>query len=85
MVTRYVYTMRVDPSKLKQLVEQAFTDIGQPRTVDGIGRSGVHTFSFTFDDTDINPTQRQAALEAVPEWLRLLFSFERTVVTETEV
>ena len=76
-MTVYRYTMRVTPDKLLDLVEAA---IG--RRPDGMGKSGLHTWSFDFVGTDISAQDRADALAALPEGIRLLYSFERLVVEE---
>ena len=40
--------------------------------------------AFTFNDTDITSAERQAALAALPEWMRELYSFSREVVADEE-
>ena len=77
MVTKYVYTMKIEPRKFLDLIEGA---IG--RRPDECGKSGLHTWSFTFLDADVSPAERQLALDALPDWLRLLYSFDREVVVE---
>lgn len=79
-MTKYRYTMRITAEKIADLIETA---IG--RRPDELGKSGLHTFSFTFHDTDIVPAERQAALAAMPEWLRMVYSFNRDVVPDDEV
>jgi len=79
MTTKYRYTMRFTPEKMLALIEAA-----TGRKPDGMGRSGLHTLSFDFNDTDINASQRQAALNTLPEWVRHMYSFDRAVVTDEE-
>lgn len=79
-LAKYRYTMKITAEKLADLVEAA---IG--RRPDELGKSGLHTFSFTFKDTDIIPAERQAALAALPEWIRLVYSFDRDVLPDDEV
>ena len=69
--------MRIEPRKFLDLIEGA---IG--RRPDESGKSGLHTWSFVFHDADVTPAERQAALDALPDWLRLLYSFSREVVEE---
>jgi len=78
-MVKYRYTMRVTAEKIADLIEDA---IG--RRPDGLGKSGLHTWSFTFDDVDITPAERQAALEALPPWLRMVYSFSREEVEDEE-
>lgn len=81
-MTDYKYTMRFTAQKLAQLIEVAFTAIGEPRTVDEIGASGNRGMSFTFNGTDITPAQRQAALDALPPFVKEIYIFSRTVIDE---
>lgn len=71
--------MKITADKIADLIESA---IG--RRPDGMGKSGLHTFSFTFDDADVSPAERQAALDALPEWLRMVYSFSRDVLPDDE-
>ena len=77
IVTKYVYTMKVSPEKLLDLIEST---IG--RRPDEIGKSGLHTWSFTFLDTDISAQDRSDAQAALPDGIRLLYGFTREVVVE---
>ena len=70
--------MRLTPQKLANIIATA---IG--RTPDSIGNSGNKIFIFEFNDTDISASQRTAALNAMPDLIKLLYSFDREVVTET--
>ena len=79
-MSRYKYTMQIDAKKLGELIAVA---IG--RTPDAMGKSGLHTFSFTFNDTDITVAERQTAKDALPEWMRLLYGFSREVLPDGEV
>jgi len=80
MVTKYRYSMKINPQKFLDLIEGA---IG--RRPDESGKSGLHSWSFTFHETDVSVAERQAALDALPEWLRMLYSFSREVkVVEEE-
>ena len=76
-MTKYRYTMKITAEKLADLIESAIA-----RRPDELGKSGLHTFSFTFKDTDLSAAERQAALGAMPEWLRMVYSFSREVVAE---
>ena len=78
-MVKYRYTMRVTAEKIADLIEAA---IG--RRPDGLGKSGLHTWSFTFNEPDISPAERQAALEALPPWLRMVYSFSREVIDDEE-
>lgn len=79
-MTKYRYTMKVSPEKIADLIEAA---IG--RRPDGLGKSGLHTWSFTFDGVDVSPAERQAALDAMPEFIRMVFGFSREEVADEEV
>ena len=78
-MTKYRYTMKITAEKLADLIESATA-----RRPDEMGKSGLHTFSFTFKDTDLVPAERQAALGALPEWLRLVYSFNRDMLPDDE-
>jgi len=78
-VTKYVYSMMFTAEKIAGLIEAA---IG--RRPDEIGASGNRGMSFTFNGTDIVPTERQAALDALPEFIRQVYNFTRTVIEEGE-
>jgi len=78
-MAKYRYTMRVTQEKIADLIESA---IG--RRPDGLGKSGLHTWSFTFDEPDLTPAERQAALAAMPEFIRMVFGFSRDVVADEE-
>ena len=77
-MVKYRYTMKIAPEKMLDIIE------GAARRPDEMGKSGLHTWSFTFKDTDITPAERQAALAALPEWMRELYSFSREVVADEE-
>ena len=77
MATKYVYTMRFDADKIADIIEAT---IG--RRPDGQGTAGWRGRTFIFDDTDITAQDRTDVLEALPNCLRYLFSFTRTVVEE---
>ena len=78
-MVKYRYTMKVDPKKLMDLIETA---IG--RRPDEQGKSGLHTWSFTFKDLDISAQDRSDAQAALPGGIRLLYSFSREVVSDEE-
>ena len=78
-MSKYKYEMRIDKQKLGQLIAVA---IG--RAPDEIGKSGLHTFSFTFKDTDLTVAERNTAKGALPEWMRLLYGFSRSVLPDDE-
>lgn len=78
-MVKYRYTMKVDPEKLMDLIESA---IG--RRPDELGKSGLHTWSFTFEDTDISAQDRADAQAALPAGIRLLYGFSREVVDDEE-
>ena len=76
-MAKYRYTMKVTQEKIADLIEDA---IG--RRPDELGKSGLHTWSFTFDEPDVSPEERQAALAAMPEFIRMVFGFSRDVVAD---
>ena len=76
-MAKYRYTMKVTQEKIADLIEAA---IG--RRPDELGKSGLHTWSFTFDEPDLTPAERQAALAAMPEFIRMVFGFSRDVVAD---
>ena len=78
-MTKYRYTMKVSAEKIADLIEAA---IG--RRPDEIGKSGLHTWNFTFKDPDLSPAERQVALDAMPEFIRMVFGFTREVVADEE-
>ena len=78
-MVKYRYTMKVSQEKIADLIEAA---IG--RRPDELGKSGLHTWSFTFDEPDVSPAERQAALAAMPEFIRMVFGFSRDVVADEE-
>ena len=78
-MVKYKYTMKVTAEKLADLIEDA---IG--RRPDELGKSGLHTWSFTFNEPDISPADRQTALDALPPWLRMVYGFSREVVADEE-
>ena len=78
-MAKYRYTMKVTQEKIADLIESA---IG--RRPDELGKSGLHTWSFTFDEPDLTPAERQAALAAMPEFIRMVFGFSRDVVADEE-
>ena len=78
-MTKTRYTMKVSAEKIADLIEGA---IG--RRPDEIGKSGLHTWNFAFKDPDITPAERQAALDAMPEFIRMVFAFTREVVADEE-
>ncbi len=78
-MVKYRYTMKVTAEKLADLIEDA---IG--RRPDELGKSGVHTWSFTFEDTDISSQDRTDAQAALPDGFKLLYSFSREVVSDEE-
>lgn len=77
MVTKYVYTMRIDGRKLLDLIEAT---IG--RRPDAMGKSGLHTWSIDFEDVDISAQDRTDVMNALPGWMRLFYGFTREVVEE---
>ena len=78
-MVKYRYTMKVSAEKIADLIEGA---IG--RRPDGLGKSGLHTWSFTFNEPDVSPAERQAALDAMPEFIRMVFGFSREEVSDEE-
>jgi hypothetical protein len=79
MVTKYRYTMKINPQKILDLAESA-TGV-RP---DGMGKSGLHTWSIDYEDVDIDAGQRAALVAALPEWVRFMYDFSREVVVEEE-
>ena len=69
----YVYTMKFDPSKI---AESIASYIGAEVEV---GVSGNRTVSFTIKDTDLTPTQQEVIVANLPEFVRMFYSFKRTV------
>ena len=78
-MTDYVYTMRFDPNKLAESIEAY---IGSEVSV---GASGNRSLSFKIKDTDITQNQRDTIVENLPEFVKLFYSFTRTVVQDDEV
>ena len=78
-MVKYRYTMKVTAEKIADLIEAA---IG--RRPDELGKSGLHTWSFTFKDLDISAQDRSDAQAALPGGIRLLYSFSREVVSDEE-
>ena len=79
-MSKYKYTMKMNEKLLLDLIENA---IG--RRPDEHGRSGVHMFSFTFQDTDISPADRTTARAALPPWMKQLYGFTREVLPDDEI
>jgi len=71
--------MQVSAEKIADLIEDAID-----RRPDEIGKSGLHTWSFTFKDTDVSQEDKQLALEAMPEFIKMVFKFSREVVDDEE-
>ncbi len=78
-MTKYIYTMKFTAEKLADLIEAA---IG--RRPDSIGASGNRGMSFTFKGTDVTPAERQTALAALPDFVKEIYSFKRTIVPDDE-
>ena len=78
-MSKYRYSMKVSAEKIADLIESA---IG--RRPDELGKSGLHTWSFTFNEPDVSPAERQQALDAMPEFIRMVFAFSREVVADEE-
>ena len=77
-MTDYVYTMKFDPNKLAESIEAY---IGSEVSV---GASGNRSLSFKIKDTDITQNQRDTIVENLPEFVKLFYSFTRTVVPSEE-
>ena len=77
-MTDYVYTMRFDPNKLAEQIEAY---IG---TEVSVGASGNRSLSFKIKDTDLTQTQRETIQANLPEFVKLFYSFTRTVVQDEE-
>ena len=78
-MTDYVYTMKFDPNKLAESIEAY---IGSEVSV---GASGNRSLSFKIKDTDLTQNQRETIVENLPEFVKLFYSFSRTVVQDDEV
>ena len=78
-MTDYVYSMRFDPNKLAEQIEAY---IGTEVIV---GASGNRGLSFTIKDTDLTAQQRQTVHDNLPEFVRMFYSFDRTVVQDDGV
>ena len=78
-MVKYKYTMAITKEKLADIIEDT-----TGRRPDGLGKSGLHTWNFTFNEPDLTPVQRQAVLDALPPWLRMVYSFSRKVVSDEE-
>lgn len=78
-MVKYRYTMKVSAEKIADLIETAIN-----RRPDELGKSGLHTWSFTFKDTDISQEDKQLALDSMPEFIRMVFGFNREVVADDE-
>ena len=78
-MTDYVYTMKFDPNKLAESIEAY---IGSEVSV---GASGNRSLSFKIKDTDLTQNQRETIVENLPEFVKLFYSFTRTVVQDDEV
>jgi len=79
MTTKYIYSMEFTAQKLANLIEDT---IG--RRPDAVGSHGNRGMSFTFHDTDVSHDDRQATLDALPEFMKLVYSFGRKVVEDSE-
>ena len=79
MASDYKYSMKFTAQKIADLIEAT---IG--RRPDEIGASGNRGMSFTFYGSDISPAERQAALNALPPFIRLVYSFDREVLEVEE-
>ena len=78
-MTKYIYTMKFDPSKLADSIAAY---IG---TEVSVGASGNRSLSFTIKDTDLTPTQGQTIVGNLPEFVRMLYCFTRTTAPDDEV
>ena len=75
---KYVYTMRFDPNKLAEQIEAY---IGSEVSV---GASGNRSLSFIIDGTDLTQQQRETIHNNLPEFVKMFYSFDRTVVADDE-
>ena len=75
---KYVYTMRFNPNKLAEQIEAY---IGSEVSV---GASGNRTLSFIIDGTDLTQQQRETIHNNLPEFVKMFYSFDRTVVADDE-
>jgi len=73
MTTEYTYTMKFDPSKIADMMEQAF---GKEVRV---GVSGNRNITFTFIDEDLTQEERVQARDGMPEFVKMFYSFDRSV------
>jgi len=74
---KYKYTMKFNAQYLADIIQGATT-----RKPDELGKSGLHTFSFTFKGSDLTVGQRIAAYNALPEWMRLMYDFEEEILPD---
>ena len=77
-MTKYIYTMKFDPSKLADSIAAY---IGSEVSV---GVSGNRNISFTIKDTDLTQNQRETIVDNLPEFVRLFYSFSRTTAPDDE-
>ena len=77
-MTKYIYTMKFDPSKLADSIAAY---IGSEVSV---GASGNRSLSFTIKDTDLTQNQKDTIIDNLPEFVRLFYSFERTTAPDDE-
>ena len=77
-MTKYIYTMKFDPSKI---AESIAAYIG---TEVSVGVSGNRDLSFTIKDTDLTQNQRDTIVDNLPEFVRMFYSFERDTAPDDE-
>ena len=77
-MTKYIYTMKFDPSKL---AESIAAYIG---TEVSVGASGNRSLSFTIKDTDLTQNQKDTIIDNLPEFVRMFYSFERDTAPDDE-
>ena len=73
MTTKYTYTMKFDPQKIADMIMDR---LGKEAEV---GVSGNRQISFTFTDVDLTPAQRDGIKAALPAFVQLFYSFDRTI------
>jgi len=70
--------MRFNPNKLAEQIEAY---IG---TEVSVGASGNRSLSFIIDGTDLTQQQRETIHNNLPEFVKMFYSFDRTVVADDE-
>jgi len=65
--------MKFDPKTIADMIENAFGLEVE------VGVSGNRNITFTFKDVDLTPAQRTLAKDNMPEFVKLFYSFDRSV------